>query len=159
MREHASHTGTFRIYDNPGYSLKQLRQWLSEGRPLDALIGFRSPIVKKNLLMASQKLAMANAVYPAIDRLIITSQTAPPVDSETSYTGVIYEAGASEEAQRTPGNPYQVMWSIVSSDANGNWGSFVLVDAAGNMINRALAGVTKQANTGKIVTFTGSVTS
>jgi hypothetical protein len=54
-------------------------------------------------------------------------------------------------------DPYQVGWNILSDDANGTWGSFVLVDAGGRMINRALAGISKTSGVGKIVYFTGTV--
>lgn len=136
-----------------------MRDWLQREPNFHKIPGLGEPIIVKNLLMASQKLLMANAVYPNIDRLIITNQTGLPSDSETSYSGTIYEADSVDEFTRSGNvNPYTVGWNILSDDANGSWGSFVLVTAAGAMINRALAGVTKTSGTGKLVVFTGSVT-
>lgn len=111
-----------------------------------------------NLLMASQKLKMAQAVYPNIDRLVITSQTTAPADNETAYTGVIYTSTPADEFSRNDNqNPAIIQWNITAEAANGPWGSFILIDSTGNMINRALAGITKASNTNKIIQFTGRV--
>jgi hypothetical protein len=155
MTEQPTHQGVFRVYDTVDRTITYLRMLMSEGyKPLSlATLAAECP----NLLMASQKLLMANAVYPRIDRLIITNQTGTPVDTETTYNGVIYTATSNVEFFRAPGNPYRVAWAIPANVANGNWGSFVLVDEAGAMINRALAGITKAAGTAKIVEFEGRV--
>lgn len=159
MNELLRHTGIFRIWDNPGWSTELLREWISRGFAPHEIPGLGEPVVVKNLLMASQKLLMATAVYPTIDRLIITSQTGLPVDSETSYSGTLYETSPGEEITRSGNvNPYTVGWSIQDDAANGSWGSFVLVTSTGAMINRALAGVTKTSGTAKLVMFTGEVT-
>jgi hypothetical protein len=157
MNETAQFIGTFDCWDNPGYDADYLRRWMEAGKPLGELPGISGNGPVFNLLMASQKLLMANAVYPGIDRLVISGDTSLPIDSETSYTAA-YTTGEAEEFYRSGnGNPYQVAWNITSSSANGTWGSFILVDAGGAMINRALAGVTKTAGTAKLVQFTGSV--
>lgn len=160
MNEFGKHIGIFHIWDNPGYTTDQIREWLARGHALESLQGLGQPQVVKNILMASQKLAMSNAVYPNIDHLVITSQTGIPSDSETSYSGVLYETDLSEEFTRSGNeNPFIVGWNVLDDGANGSWGSFILVDSGGNMINRALAGVTKTSGTGKLVVFTGTVTS
>ncbi len=161
MNEILQHVGMFEIWDGvPGWDTARIRAWLARGNPFERIPGISQPQVAKNLLMASQKLAMANAVYPTIDHLVITSQTTLPSDSETSYSGVIYEADASLEITRSEdGNPYKVGWNIQDDLANGIWGSFILVKADGSMINRALAGITKISGQSKWVVFTGLVTS
>lgn len=159
MNEIAEHLGTFHAWDHPRLSNEQLKDLFTWGdRHLNRWLWNykRCP----NILMATQKLAMANAVYPSIDRLVITSQTATPQDNETSYSGTIYTTVAADEFTRSGNaNPYTVGWNILDDDANGSWGSFILVTEAGAMINRALAGVSKTTGTAKLIIFTGSVTS
>lgn len=156
--EGIKHTGIFHVWDNPLSPEETRAVWEAHG--LDGLFNRLTGYQRRhNILMAAQKLIMANAVYPRIDKLVITSQTASPNDAETSYTGTIYQTTAADEVLRSGNsNPYQVGWNITASGANGTWGSFVLVDGTGTMINRALAGVTKAANSAKLVIFTGSVT-
>lgn len=152
------HQGVFTVFDHPGYSTEWLKHWTEMGNPIEKINGLKICKVATNLIMASQKLLMAQAVYPNIDRLVITNQTTTPADTETSYSGTIYTTVAGDEFFRSDEtNPYQVAWSITTDSANGNWGSFVLITSTGAMINRALAGVTKLSGTGKIVQFTGSV--
>lgn len=159
MNEALRHIGIFHTWDNPGYSTDELRRWMANGKDFRDLPDLLNYQQAKNLLMASQKLLMANSVYPNIATLAITSQTSIPSDDETSYTGLIYTAGQAQEFTRSGRvNPYTVGWNINSTMANGNWGSFILLDSNGQMINRALAGVTKTSNTSKLVVFTGSVT-
>lgn len=124
---------------------------------LDQLSGLVNYQHVNNILMASQKLLMANAVYPRIDRLVISPDTSNPVDTESSYSAIYTTSLAEEFARSGNSNPYQVAWNITNPAANGTWGSFILIDANGAMINRALAGVTKTAGTAKLVQFTGSV--
>jgi len=161
MKEIAKHAGIFHVWDVvPGWDMSHLRDWLARGNAFYSIPGIGAPCVVKNILMATQKTAMANAVYPTIDHLVITSQTNPPSDSETGYTGVLYETDSSIEINRSEeGNPFVVGWKIPVDDANGTWGSFILVNSDGDMINRALAGVTKTSGQEKWVVFTGSVTS
>lgn len=159
MNESLQHIGIFHTWDNPGYSTAELRRWMANGRDFRDLPDLLNHQQAKNLLMAAQKLVMANAVYPTIASLAITSQTSTPQDNETAYTGLIYRATETEEFTRTGRvNPYTVGWNINSATANGTWGSFILLNSDGQMINRALAGVTKTSNTSKLVVFTGSVT-
>ena len=159
MFENCRHIGLFEVYDHNQLSNEQL---------LDIMMGpgfanskhLKNRRLCRNILMASQKLSMANAVYPTIDRLAITNQTGLPADTETSYSGTIYTTNASEEFTRSGNvNPYTVGWNILTDSANGTWGSFVLITQSGAMINRALAGITKFSGTAKLVMFTGSVTS
>lgn len=158
MNEAIRHIGIFHAWDNPGYSTDELRRWMANGKDFRDLPDLLNYQQARNLLMASQKLIMANMVYPTIDRLVITSQTGVPSDNETSYSGLIYTAGSTEEFTRTGGvNPYTVGWNINSPSANGTWGSFVLINSDGQMLNRAIAGVTKNSNTSKLIVFTGSV--
>lgn len=170
--EAARHRGIFHTWDNLHYSTEELRDvfdyWQKKpGRDpgtfsptelemiLDGLCNYQKC---PNIIMATQKLRMANAVYPNIDRLVITSQTSSPSDTETSYSGEIYTSVASDEFYRSGNaNPYQVGFNILNDAANGNWGSFILITSTGEMINRALSGVTKSAGTSKLVMFTGSV--
>lgn len=158
MNENATHTGVFHVFDNPGYSTDELRALFAEL----GLDGFMRHLPgyerRQNLLMSAQKLAMANAVYPTIDSLVLTSQTSIPVDSETSYSGTIYTANISQEFTRSGNvNPYILGWNITSESANGPWGSFITLNSNGVMINRALAGVTKKSGATKLVMFTGTV--
>ena len=158
MNEIAQYKGTFAAFDNYEYSTEEIREILRRGIPLWTLKGLVNAQVKKNVLMASQKLAMATAVYSTIDRLVITNQTSIPSDAETSYTGAIYTSLPGDETSRSEANnPYTVSWNIVSDTANGSWGSFVLINSTGAMINRALAGITKISGTAKLIMFTGSV--
>lgn len=158
MREHAKHIGVFNVWDNPGYDSDEIKTIIQK-YGLDGLSRkMKAYLPIHNLLMASAKLDMANLVYPSIDKLVITSQTTTPVDSETSYSGTIYTTVAADEYYRSGnGNPYQVGWNIQSNSANGNWGSFVLITSTGTMINRAIANVTKTSGTAKLVLFTGTV--
>lgn len=158
LTERAEYVGIFEIYDNPGYETDYLRCWCRDGNDILDLPGVSLERTDKNIIMAAQKLLMANAVYPRIDRLVITSQTATPVDSETSYSGTIYTSVLADEFSRSnEGNPYQVQWNITSDSANGTWSSLILITAGGEMINRALTSMTKISGTTKIVQFTGSV--
>lgn len=158
MNEQLIHTGYFHCWDNHEYSTEDLRQIVKRGINLSALKGLGNYHLKKNILMADQKLLMANAVYPGIDKLVITSQTATPADNETGYSGTIYTTVAGDEFTRSGNvNPYTVGWNILSDSANGNWGSFILITNTGAMINRALAGVSKTSGTAKLVIFTGTV--
>jgi hypothetical protein len=155
MNEALIWTGLFDCWDH-NLTNSQLRdlmtrprweksRWLSNHEP------------RKNLLMAVHKLAMANLIFPTIDHLVITADTTAPRDTESTYTA-FYETSPSEvtlEALNT--NPAQMAWNIQSASANGTWGSFILVNEYGEMINRALALVTKSANTRKLVQFTGRV--
>ena len=160
MNETIKHTGIFHVYDHPGYDTEVLRDWLNQGLSPLLLPGVDNYQRRPNIIMAAQKLLMANAVYPTITSLAITSQTSTPTDSETEYTGLIYQAGVSQEFTRSGNtNPYTVGWNILSDDANGTWGSFILLNETGAMINRALAGVSKSSGTAKLVIFTGSVIS
>lgn len=156
MIELAKHSGHFIVAEHNIQDESRLKNWLKQGVPLRRIPGIRSVRIVKNTLMATRKLAMVNAVYPLIDRLVITANTAIPVDTESAYTS-FYTTGALEEFYRAPGNPYQIAWNISNAAANGNWGSFVLIDAAGAMINRALAGITKASGTTKLILFEGSV--
>ena len=160
MNEQHRHVGIFHCFDNPWLGNDDLNAIMAEF----GLAGFEKYLKnyqrRPNILMATQKLAMANAVYPNIDHLVITSQTTTPQDNETSYSGTIYTTGASEEFTRSGNvNPYTVGWNILSDSANGTWGSFVLATQAGAMINRALAGISKTSGTAKLIVFTGTVTS
>ena len=159
MIETPRYKGIFTVYDNPWYKTEELELWVRHGKRFEDLPGISILEQMSNILMASQKLAMANAVFPNIDKLVITNQTSTPVDSETSYSGTIYTSVPSDEFYRSANaNPYRMGWNITASGANGTWGSFVLITPNGTMINRALAGVTKDAGTAKIVDFQGSVT-
>lgn len=152
MIEAPKYNGVFGVWTYPiGLTEDELKEWRRHDRViLDSCA--------TNILMATQKALMAAAVYPNIDRLVITTQTSTPQDNETSYSGTIYTTTASDEFSRSGGgNPYTVAWNITSNTANGSWGSFVLIDSAGNMINRALAGVSKSSGQGKIIQFTGRV--
>jgi len=112
----------------------------------------------RNTLMATFKERMSQAVYPLIERLVITNQTSTPVDNETSFDGVIYQTSTADEFSRSgPTNPFVVAWNIPPTVANGAWGSFVTIDAAGNLINRALAGYVKRSGESVIVEFTGRI--
>jgi hypothetical protein len=158
MIEVIRHTGIFHAWDNPGFDNDELRRMWERGGMKELCVRLRNYERRKNILMASQKLLMANAVYPNIDRLAITSQTSTPTDAETSYSGTLYTTQAAEEFTRSGNvNPYTVGWNILSDSANGTWGSFILITNSGAMINRALAGVTKASGTAKLVIFTGSV--
>jgi hypothetical protein len=160
ITEQACHLGIFYVWDHNFLTNKELSDLIACGDKADYnhyLTGYKEC---PNIIMASQKLLMANAVYPTIDRLVITSQSGVPVDTETSYTDTIYTTNVAEESLRSGSvNPYQVGWNIRSASANGAWGSFVLINSSGGMINRALAGVTKSANSAKLVIFTGRVVS
>lgn len=159
--ETARHTGVFTVFDNTGYTTEELRVILRAGVNPYGLAYLTRADQRPNILMAAMKQAMARAVYPLIDGLVLTSQTATPVDTETTWAGQIYATVASDEVTRGADgdNPYQVGWNIISDAANGTWGSFVLRTSAGVMINRALAGVTKTSGAAKLVIFNGSVTS
>jgi hypothetical protein len=157
MRERAKHIGIFRMWDVPG-EVDSRALWYSYHHNIDLAEVLGDPTIRQNLLMANQKLAMAAAVYPNIDRLVITSQITAPNDSETSYSGALYTTTSVDEFFRSGiSNPYRISWKITSSTANGPWGSLILIDASGNMINRALAGTSKLAGVTKIVDFTGRV--
>jgi hypothetical protein len=150
--------GVFHVLDNPGYETRELSQWVEKGNLLTALPGLRLAKICPNSIMAYWKREAAEAVFSKIDHLKITNQTALPTDTEETYSGLIYSTKPTEEYFRSGNeNPYQVGWNILSDDANGTWGSFVLVDAGGRMINRALAGISKTSGVGKIVYFTGTV--
>lgn len=157
--ESAQWIGLFGTYLNPGYSRDEVNAALDKGLVLADLPGVVQIETQKNILMASQKLAMAGQVYPKIERLVITSQTTSPSDTETAYSGTIYTSVDADEYYRTGNtNPYQVVWNIASAAANGAWGSYICIDALGQMINRALTGgVTKSPGSNIIVEFTGSV--
>ena len=158
MNENAQYVGIFSVFTNKHYTTEALRQWCESGRRIEDLVGVELVDISRNILMADRKQAMANAVYPNIDRLVITSQTSTPEDTETGYSGTMYTTVTADEFSRSAsGNPYTVQWNITTDTANGNWGSFILIDSGGSMINRALAGVTKASGTSKIVQFTGSV--
>lgn len=159
MIEAVRHIGLFEVYHNAKHSEDTLRSWLADGRRLQDLDGLILEAQCKNLLMSAQKLLMAQSVYPNIDKLVITSQTAAPSDDETSYSGTIYTTVAADELARSLSteNPYTVQWNLTTESANGVWGSFVLITSGGVMINRALAGITKLSGQSKIITFTGSV--
>lgn len=158
MNESLRHKGVFHCWDNPGYNNADLREMFAEKGILTLAKELPGYQRVNNILMASQKLLMANSVYPNIDKLVITNQTSVPSDNESSYSGTIYTTVASEEFTRSGNvNPYTVGWNILTDAANGSWGSFILITQAGAMINRALAGVTKNAGTAKLVIFTGSV--
>lgn len=160
MIETLQHKGVFHAFDNPGYSNEELRE-VFRAAGIDGLRDILPNYERRfNLLMASQKLIMANSVYPKIDALVITSQTGTPVDTESSYSGVMYTTNLAEEFTRSGNtNPYIVGWNVINDAANGVWGSFILVTSTGAMINRALAGITKVTGTAKLVLFTGTVTS
>jgi len=155
MQENPKHTGRFDVFEHPGYSTEELRGLIAA----DHLDKITKVATCHNLLMAAQKLAMATAVYPTIATLVITNQSTSPVDTETAPGAVvIYTTVAVDEYLRSAaGNPYQVGWNIINDSANGTWGSFCLLTASGVLINRALAGVTKNAGQGRLVLFTGSV--
>lgn len=160
MNETPKHIGRFDVfgYDiNPNFDVNELGYWVDYD--FDKLPGFSKLATCHNLLMAPQKLAMANAVYPSIATLVITNQTTSPVDTETAPGGAtIYTTLPADEYLRSAdGNPYQVGWNIISDSANGTWGSFCLLNGSGQLINRALAGITKNAGQGRLVLFTGSV--
>lgn len=159
LTENIRWEGIFLVYENPCYTTEELKEWRASGREVSEL-PFIKPIGRrKNLLMASQKLLMAQAVFPNIDSLVITSQTSSPADTETTYSGTIYTASSTEEYYRsTSSNPAQIGWNITSESANGTWGSFILITSTGAMINRALAGsVTKSSGSNLVVDFTGTV--
>lgn len=157
----ANHAGVFTVFDNTGYSTEELRAILRAGVDPHALAYLSQAEERKNILMAPMKALMARSVYPLIAKLVLTTQTATPVDTETAWSGTIYQTVASDEVTRDSddSNPYRVGWNIASDGANGNWGSFVLATEGGAIINRALAGVTKTAGAAKLVIFQGRVTS
>lgn len=158
MIESVLWNGVFSVYTNPGYSTEELNELTRAGIPFTQIDGLELIETRPNLLMAAQKLAMANQVFPAIDKLVITSQSTPPVDTETSYSGTIYTTVAADEFGRSGnGNPYTVSWNLGPSTANGTWGSFILINSDGAMINRALANIVKATGSRKIVHFEGSV--
>ncbi len=156
MKESLSWTGIFDCWDHH-LTDSQVRDLMTrQGWEKSRWLENHQP--RKNLLMAVHKLAMANLIFPTIDHLVITADQTSPRDTETTYTA-FYETSDSEETFRTGNtNPYQIAWNVSSASANGTWGSFILVDEYGAMINRALALVTKSANTRKLVQFTGRVT-
>lgn len=151
--------GIFTVYLNPGYTTQELRQWRESGYETVDLPGIEALGQRKNILMSAQKLLMAQAVFPNIDQLVITSQSSTPADTETTYSGTIYTTVDADEYYRsTGGNPAQIGWNITSESANGTWGSFILITSTGSMINRALAGsVTKNSGSNLVVDFTGTV--
>ena len=149
--------GFFDIFTNPGIATDELREMAKNGQDIIAIL--KNHCRRYNTVMAEPKRQMANLIFGDIASLVITNQTSTPVSTETSYSGTIYTAGAADEYIRTGAvNPYQVGWNIFDSDANGPWGSFVLVGNTGLMINRAIAGVTKASGESKLVLFTGTVT-
>ena len=161
MNSQVDYKGVFDVYENTmNLSSDELRQYMAEGVDIVKIPGTCLVGPKPNVLMQAQKIKMAQAVYPAIDRLIITNQTSTPSDTETGYTGAIYTSVETDEFYRSgpSQNPYQIAWNINADSANGAWGSFVLVDAFGSMINRALAGITKNSSTSILVQFSGLVT-
>lgn len=161
----ARHVGIFNAYDHPGYTTEELRRWVKSGRHYLDLPAITHIKKCPNTLTSTVKLMMSNAVYPYINKLVLTSKATVPVDTETGYDQEDYiaEFGEASEFLRSPNqNPYTVGWNISTNNANGLWGSFLLFgDFSGDkkMINRALAGVTKQAGQAKLVVFTGSVVS
>jgi hypothetical protein len=162
MIETPRYKGRFDVWSHPGFSTSRIAFYAREYGPDPAFwpVGpFTHDGPVFNLLMASQKLLMAQAVFPNVDHLVITNQTTDPVDTETATGGTtIYSTVSTEEYMRSGNvNPYQVGFNIITDSANGTWGSFCLVTAAGVLINRALAGVTKTAGQGKLVLFTGTV--
>lgn len=161
MDERLSYMGLFQAYTHQlgPSTLKNALSLIKQGWQPEE-VGLKTVKLTTNTLMADFKRQMAALVFPKIDRLVITNQTSTPQDNEAVYSGVIYSAGPDEELSRSVGevNPFSVAWNITSNDANGNWGSFILIDGGGNMINRALAGITKTANQNIVVEFTGSVT-
>lgn len=158
MDEKPQYIGVFTVFDSTEIPTEELQEWCID-RPLAEYPGLKMVSAHQNILMASQKTLMANAVYPNISKLVITSQTTTPQDNETSYSGLIYQTVAADEFSRSGGgNPYNIAWNITSNSANGVWGSFILVTSGGSMINRALAGVSKSSGQGRIVQFSGSVT-
>lgn len=158
MQESFKPYGIFDVFDHDNLTNEQLLDIITWGG-LHRSRHLRGYQRVYNTVMATQKLLASNAVWPNIDKLVITNQTGTPSDSETSYIGTIYTTLTTDEFIRSANvNPYQVGWNITASGANGNWGSFITITSSGTMINRALAGVAKQAGTGKLVLFTGSVT-
>lgn len=159
MQQELIYKGTFTTADLPADADERMvGRLLRDGHSLEDL-GLPNTQIVHNVIMDTFKLAAVTAVYGQIDKLRITNQTTTPASSETSSSGTIYTTVAPDEYYRSAvANPYRVGWQIRDSAANGTWGSLILLDAVGNMINRALAGVTKTAGVIKIVDFQGSVT-
>jgi len=159
IRENLDCFGLFSVYQHNLADLYSVKIALRHGVPLAKVPGLELIGHDTNIVMASRKLAMATLVYSTIANLVITSQTSQPTDSETEYSGALYTTTEADEFYRSGNtNPCQIAWNITSSAANGPWGSYVCIDGAGAMINRALTGgVSKSSGSNIIVEFNGSV--
>lgn len=152
--------GVFTIADLPDHvDMNIVKMCMEAGYNLEDL-PYRLPNLQKvyNVVMDTYRLEAVEAVYHQIDKLVITTQTSQPSSSETSYSGTKYTTIATDIYYRSGiTNPYRIGFQIRDAAANGSWGSFVLIDQNGVMINRALANTSKAAGAAKIVDFQGTV--
>lgn len=152
--------GVFTIADLPDHvDLDIVSRCFDAGLQMEDL-PWRLPNLQRieNVVMDSYRLKAVEAVYHQIDRLVITTQTTQPSSAETEYTGTKYTTVATDIYYRSGiSNPYRIGFQVRDPAANGSWGSFVLIDSNGVMINRALANTSKTAGAAKIVDFQGTV--
>lgn len=158
--EKSKSKGVFSVYEvDDECNLEELKSWMQSGHSIESFPGTQFIRSDRNILMSSLKLAALNTIYGSADHLVITNQTSTPVESETSYSGTIYSTVENDEFFRSLStNPIRIAWIIGPSSGIGTWGSYILVDSANTMINRALTGgVTKSNGQTLIVEFQGSL--
>lgn len=150
--------GRFTWLDVSPDLLPDVKKWLEYGNPLSTFLWGKPTGQADNILMDAYLLAAVEATYQKIDRLVITNQTSSPQSNETGYTGALYTTIAGDEFFRSPlQRPYRIAWTIGSTSGNGNWGSYCLIDANGNLINRAIANTSKKGGTSRVIEFEGTV--